>query len=245
MTYTDWSVKDMIILEAIKRFVFRPHAEDDCIHMPLQHETIFMPQIDLVWRMARAAYKVSAVAEVLKDVEKQKKFLYEAEDWCKKALTADPDHTDANLWMANILGKICDFLGTKERIAKGKEIQQHLEKAIKGRPDDHTAWYTYGRWCIEVAKLTWMERKIAAVIFDKPPEATYDDAVNKFKRVHELKPEWKANTYYAAKCFVNLKKYKEAIEWADRAEKSESKDEEDQLIEADLSCIVKKYASYR
>lgn len=49
------------------------------------------------------------------------------------------------------LGKLSYHLGTKERIAKGKEIQAHLEATIKARPDDFNAQYTYGRWCIEVA----------------------------------------------------------------------------------------------
>lgn len=202
-------------------------------------------KIDLIWRMGRAAFKVAAAAEVAKDVEKQKKYLKDAEDWLRKALDKDEKCVDANIWMANVYGKLCDHLGTKERIAKGKEVQKHLEAAIAGRPEDFLAYYTYGRWCIEVASLSWMERKIAAVVFDKPPEASYQDAVDKFVRANELKPGWKANAYYASKCFINMKKYQDAIKWADLASEMESKDEEDRLIEADLSHISKKYASYR
>lgn len=202
-------------------------------------------KVDLTWRMGRAAFKVSAAAEVAKDVEKQKKYLKEAEEWLKKALEKDGTNVDANLWMANVYGKLSDHLGTKERIAKGKEIQKHLEATIAGRPDDFNAYYTYGRWCIEVASLSWMERKIAAVVFDKPPESTYQDAVEKFVKVQELRPGWKANAYFAAKCFIQMKQFQEAIKWADLASEMESKDEEDRLIEADLGSIVKKYAAYR
>ena len=90
-----------------------------------------------------------------------------------------------------------------------------------------------------------MEKKIATVIFDKPPEATYNDAIEKFERVNELKPDWKAVSFYIGKCQVNLKNYKEAIKAFDAADALETKDEEDKLILDELAAGVKKYASYR
>ena len=100
---------------------------------------------DLLWRMGRAAFKVAGAAEIAKDVVKQKKYLADAEEWCKKAVAIEPENADAHLWLANIYGKMSDHLGTKERIGKGKEIQAHLEACIKSRPDDFNAMYTYGR----------------------------------------------------------------------------------------------------
>jgi len=210
------------------------------------YETFDGPnRADLIWRMARAAYKVAAAAEVVKNVDKQKKFLAEAEEWAKKTLVKDPENGDGHLWLANTYGKICDHIGTKERIGKGKEIQQHLDKAVKIKPNDYVAFYTYGRWCIEVAKLSWLERKIAAAIFDKPPEATYSDAIEKFKRVEELKPDWRAPRFYMASCYVQLKNYKDAIKALDVGLACESNDEEDRLIDTDMVALQKKYVSYR
>jgi tetratricopeptide (TPR) repeat protein len=203
---------------------------------------------DLTWRMGRAAYKVAAAAEaqrMLRDKEKEKNYLLEAEAWAKKALELDANCAEAHLWLALAGGKICDCLGTKERIAKGKEIQHHLEESLRIRQDDFITYYTYGRWCYEVASLSWMERKIAAVIFDAPPEATFADAQDKFLKVHELKPNWKANLYWIAKCAVNLKDYSTAIKYADMASQAENSDEEDLLVQHDIDSIIKKYSSHR
>ena len=132
---------------------------------------------ELTWRMARAAYKVAASAEVVKDLKKVKTYLDEAESWSKKAIELDASCGEGHLWLATVSGKVCDFLGTKERISKAKEIQHHLEEAIRLQPDEFVSYYTYGRWCFEVAGLGWMERKIASVVFGTPPEATYQDAI--------------------------------------------------------------------
>ncbi|KAI1287104.1 Regulator of microtubule dynamics protein 2 [Halotydeus destructor] len=200
---------------------------------------------DLQWRMARAAFKVAGAAEVAKDQVKRKEYLEEAEAHCNKALELDADNADAHLWLANVYGKICDFLGTKERIARGKDVQNHLEACVKIRPDEFNAYYTWGRWCMEVAKLTWLEKKIAAAIFDKVPEATYADAVDKFKMVNKLHPDWRASYYWLGKSLVNLKNYKEAFKAFDAAITMDIRDEEDQVVEADLQILHKKYTGYQ
>lgn len=201
--------------------------------------------VHLTWRMARSAFKVAAAAEVNKDKNRQKQFLLEAEDWARKALTLDPQNAESHIWLATICGKLCDFLSAKERIIKGKEVQVHLEEAIQLKPDDFITFYTYGRWCYEIASLSWVERKIAAVIFDAPPESSFQDALDKFTIVKKLRPDWKANIIWIAKCYVQMKEYSKAMEIADEAANIASKDEEDVVFEKDLENILKKYPSYR
>lgn len=55
--------------------------------------------------------KIAGAAEIKKDTERQKKFLAEAEQWCKKALAIEPNDADTHLWLANIYGKMSDHLG--------------------------------------------------------------------------------------------------------------------------------------
>jgi tetratricopeptide (TPR) repeat protein len=200
---------------------------------------------DLTWRMGRAAYKVAAAAELLKDTKKVKKYIEEAEEWTRKAIDLNSSCAEGHFWYATVSGKACDFLPTKERISRAKEIQQHLEEAIKIQPEEFVAYYTYGRWCFEVAGLSWMERKIASVVFGSPPEATYQDAMEKFLKVDTLKPAWKANLIWIAKSAVKVKDYKTAIKYADMASAAEATDEEDVLFDPDLQEILTKYASYR
>lgn len=201
--------------------------------------------VEILWRLARASYKVAAAAEMAKDKANHKKFLLECEEWCKKALELDPENADAHSWYAFMCGKISDHVGTKERIQRGKEVQNHLDAAIKGKPTDPGLYYTYGRWAMEVAKLSWSERKIAALLFSAPPEATYDDAITKFKQADEYKPNWRANCFFIGQSYINLKNYKDGIEWLDKAAKCEVTDEEDQIVSKDMEALQKKYMTYR
>ena len=140
---------------------------------------------ELTWRLGRSFFKRAAAAEVAGDKKRQQQHLIEAEDEVRRAVLLDDDCPEAHVWLATVLGKRCNFLSSKERIAAGKEIQQHLERAIQIRSEDYVTFYTYGRWCYEVASLTWVERKLAAVMFGTPPEASFADAMDKFRIVEK------------------------------------------------------------
>lgn len=124
-------------------------------------------------------------------------------------------------------------------------MQLHLEKAIAADPDKYSLHFTFGRWCMEVAKLSWMERKIASTLFEKVPEATYEDAIKHFDTCEQLKPDWRAVRYWKGKSFLALKKYPEAIKAFDAAIGLEAQESEDKVIEPDLQSMTSKYASYR
>lgn len=200
---------------------------------------------ELLWRMARATFLAGCLAERKKDKETQKKYLFQAEELCNKSVAKNPDSVDAHKWIAMIIGKVSDFVSTKERIEKGKEIQNHLEVAIKLKPDEAYLYHVYGRWCMEVAKLSWVERNIAKLIFGTPPEATYEDALNNFKKGEELKENWKINYFYIGKAYIELKKYKEAIEYLDKAMNLPNEVDEEFIVSEELAELVKKYAKYR
>ncbi|RWS25240.1 regulator of microtubule dynamics protein 2-like protein [Leptotrombidium deliense] len=201
--------------------------------------------IEMLWRMSRGAYKAAAKAELSGNKTEQKKILLEAEEWAKKTIELDAAHPEGHVWFAFVCAKLSELVGVKERIQRGKLVQSHLEEAIKLKPTDSGLYYTYGRWCMEVAKLSWVERKLAATLFDTPPEATYEDAIKQFKEAERVKPGWKANLFFMGKSYEALKDYKEAIKCFDAAAQCESQDEEDQCVEKDLLTMRNKYASYR
>ncbi len=102
-----------------------------------------------------------------------------------------------------------------------------------------------GRWCYEVAGLTWVEKKIAATFFDAPPESTYDDALEAIMRADKLKHNYKSNQLWIAKVLIAQKKYKEAMVWIDEAIKLETVSEDDCVCQLELQELQKKYSKYR
>ncbi|KAF8764451.1 Regulator of microtubule dynamics protein 2 like protein [Argiope bruennichi] len=79
-------------------------------------------------------------------------------------------------WLAITMGCIGDFVGTHERIVNGHTFKEYVDKALILKPEDPSLHYMLGRWCYEVASLSWIERRVAATLFSTPPEATLVDA---------------------------------------------------------------------
>lgn len=202
--------------------------------------------IEVLWRLVRCAHKASAMAQIAKDNIKFKKLLWEADEWAKKGLACDSSCGEIHIWYACVCGKLSDHVGVKERIFRGKEVQIHLEEAVKLKPQDSIIYYVWGKWCVEVTNLSWIERNIAsALMFEEVPNSSYQEAINKFKEADKLKPNWKANLFNMAKAYINLKDYKKAIELLDLSSNSKPADEEDLFCEWELLSLQKKYSKYR
>ena len=63
-------------------------------------------------------------------------------------------------------------MGIKEKILDGYEFKKHVDLAAQLAPNDPTIQHLLGRFCYEVAELSWWERKMAATLFAEPPNAT-------------------------------------------------------------------------
>ena len=102
------------------------------------------------------------------------------------------------------VGRMAGYAPTKERIQLGYEFKEHHDIAISIDPNDRLMHYMYGRWCFEIASLSWIEKKLAATFFGKVPDATYEDALASFKKANKLYPNWVGNHCYIAKTYIKL-----------------------------------------
>lgn len=164
---------------------------------------------EILWRLARNLYRLACLASVKGHKEEEKNFFIEAEKYIKKALAIDTEKAIHHAYAAYISGKLSYFVGQRERIQRGNEVYHHLEEAIRLGTTDAGVYIAFGRLCMEVAKLTWIERKLASIIFTKPPEATYQDALNKFMEADKLEPNTKVIHFWMAKVHIAMKNYPE------------------------------------
>jgi hypothetical protein len=58
-----------------------------------------------------------------------------------------------------------------------------LDKALAINGEEYSLLHMSGRLCFSVASLSWVERTLASTLFGSPPEATMDEAVEKFLKV--------------------------------------------------------------
>lgn len=143
------------------------------------------------------------------------------------------------------VGRMAPHVGTKERIKFGHEFKEHRDIAVAIESNDQLMHHMYGRWCYEVASLSYIERKIAETFFAKPPTATYQEALESLLKAHELKSEWVCNHLWIAKTYIALKNYAEAIKWVDTGLALPEKTEEDAVSRIELKDLEKSYSKYR
>lgn len=165
-----------------------------------QAEQLEPDNFEVVWRLARTHFDFSDNSEdetVISDN------FYKGLDYAKKALELDDSRAESHKWYGILIGKVGELEGTKQKILNSYEVKDHTLKAIELDPEDDGNFHVMGRWHYTLSDLSWFERKIAGLIYATPPEASFEEAAEYFKKAIALEPTdirnhlWLGNTYVA------------------------------------------------
>merc|ERR1712176_783675 len=126
------------------------------------------------------------MAGVSKD--ERKDMIFDGFEISKRALEHGENIAPCHKWYGIMLSDTGDYIGKKKKIEDSPAMKKHFEKAAELDPTDATSRHLIGVWCFSFADLAWYERKIAAVAFGTPPESTYEEALEHFKKAEELNP---------------------------------------------------------
>ena len=78
---------------------------------------------------------------------------------------------------------MADHVSLNEKLECGHKFKMHVEESIRLNDSDAVAYHLLGRWCFEVAGLSWFEKRACAALIGAPPEATYDEALQHLNKV--------------------------------------------------------------
>ncbi|XP_073422800.1 regulator of microtubule dynamics protein 3 isoform X2 [Dendrobates tinctorius] len=140
---------------------------------------------DFVWRLARS---YSDMCEITEDLAEKKSYSSEGKEEVEVALQTENQSAECHKWFAILCGHLSEHEGIQKRIQTGYIFKEHIEKAIRLQPNDPQSYYLLGRWCYEVSNLGWLERKTASALYDTPPSATVDEALENLLKAEELSP---------------------------------------------------------
>ena len=91
-------------------------------------------------------------------------------------------------------------------------------ESIRLNPKDGTIQYVMGQFYFSVAKLSWIERKVAAAVFGEPPKGTMKEALAYFLAAEDAEPDfYMSNKLWIAKTYLEMKNKGEAKQWIKRA----------------------------
>ncbi|KAI6207265.1 hypothetical protein M3Y99_01853600 [Aphelenchoides fujianensis] len=153
--------------------------------------------VDVLWRLARAMYFLS-----VEDKKKHKDLMYEGQKFAARGHELKADDFESLRWASILTGSISDISGNKEKIQQGNLFKEYLDKALAINPEEYSLLHMSGRLAFSVASLSWIEKKLAVTLFGNPPEGTMEEAIEKFEKVAELKPDWIENFLYLAKAYI-------------------------------------------
>jgi len=165
-----------------------------------QAEQLDANNFEVIWRLARAHFDFSDNSEdetVISDN------FYKGLAYSKTALELDDSRAEGHKWYGILIGKVGELEGTKQKILNSYEVKDHTLRAIELDPEDDGNFHVMGRWHYTLADLSWFERKIAGLIYATPPEASFEEAADYFKKAISLEPTdvrnhlWLGNTYVA------------------------------------------------
>lgn len=125
------------------------------------------------------------------DTLAKKKHLDKALAFASRCLELFPDRFHSHKWMAVILSAQSESMPIKEKIEAAFKVKDHADVAVRllnssqpsssssssssssGRVEivDGTLEHIIGRWCVRIAGISWIERKLASVVITAVPDA--------------------------------------------------------------------------
>ncbi|KAG5672014.1 hypothetical protein PVAND_002176 [Polypedilum vanderplanki] len=165
----------------------------------------------ILWRLARTYYQLSKDSQMK---SKRSELINTGFECAKQALALDDNCGFTHCWYAVLFDAVSDLRGIKERASNLKDVKRHMIKAVELNPNDAICRHVLGMLTYSIADLNWFKRKILENAFDKPPEGSYEEALEHFLIAEEIEPNfYSVNKLLIAKCYIALKDYKSAKEY--------------------------------
>uniref|UniRef100_A0A8D2NRR8 Regulator of microtubule dynamics protein 3 n=2 Tax=Zosterops lateralis melanops TaxID=1220523 RepID=A0A8D2NRR8_ZOSLA len=198
----------------------------------LNNKLAYAGQQEFLWRLARAH---SDMWELTEDADERRSYAIGGKEELELALQKWDQSAECHQWFAILYGQMSEYESIPKRIQAGYIFKEHIDKAIALKPQDPQLYYLLGRWCYQVAHLGWLEKRTVSALFEVPPTATVQDALQNFLRVEELSPGFsKAGRVYIAKCYRDLGDTSAAVLWMDLASELPGNTKEDAESEREL-----------
>ncbi len=167
-----------------------------------ENEDNYNDEPEFLWRMARAYF---AIGDQNQDSEEiQKENYYPGFEKASKCVEIAPDLAGGHQYYAILVGKIGELEGTKQKIKNSYQVKEHALKAIELDPENDSNYHVMGRWHYALSELSWIEKKVAEMIYSELPEASFAEAADFFKQAHKINPTDLRHILWLGKSYEEL-----------------------------------------
>jgi tetratricopeptide (TPR) repeat protein len=144
---------------------------------------------ELWWRLAKVAGDRGQRFEFDGQKPEAEAAYAEAVRASRRAVRLAPEGWEGHSGLAANLGRYALFEGGKKRIAFSREVKAEADRALVLNPDDDRSDHVLARWNRTLARLNFLERAAAKVVYGGLPEgASMNHAVTLFEKAIALAP---------------------------------------------------------
>ena len=184
--------------------------------------------VGALWRLARAHFEIADQSE---DPTVHKEHFYPGLESAKKGLELNPESARVNHWYAVLIGKIGILEGTEQKIINSYEVEKYAKISIKLDPDYDGTYHLMGRWHYNIADLSWFEKTIAGLVYATPPEGSFDQAIDFFKKAIVAKDDEVRHYLWLGKSYYELSDYAKAKKACEDALKISPQNDSDKILQ--------------
>ncbi len=177
--------------------------------IPLQKlNNTFPKNIDVLVRLSAAHHFLSEEADDKKierlNMDKALKYILEA-------MSIDSTHAEVHKWYAVSYGKSVENQNIRTQIESSKIIQFHSLQAIEKLPNDPFCYNIMGQWHYRLADISSLSRRLATIIFEEPPQGSFEMAEYFLQKSLSLEPEYIGTYYWLAKTYQKIGRKDDAL----------------------------------
>jgi len=109
-------------------------------------------------------------------------------DCANRALKFGPKNPRSHVCVAVCLAKNFPYLDNQTKVNYSRQIKSKAEQAIALDPKYDLSYHMLGRWNYEVANMNIFVRALVKIAYGGLPKASFDAAIQNFKKAIELSP---------------------------------------------------------
>lgn len=159
-------------------------------------------------------------------------------DCALRALKADTNNATAHLCVAVGYVKNFPYADNQTKMKWSKAIKVACETAIKLDPKQDIGYYLLGRWNYNIAKLNFISKGLARLIYGGFPPASIEDAIKNFKKAIELAPNRVIHHHELAVAYIAIAQQKLAIAELEKCATLQPMDRDDVQAQKDAAAML-------
>lgn len=153
----------------------------------------------VLWRLSRVHV---CLGDVLESPAREEHYR-RAVDYAYAAVSRDPASSEAHAWTAASLGSLAMRSSAKEKVRLSREIKKHADEAVRLNPRNDIALTILGSFYRELAKVGWLERSLANLLFGGLPAGSFEDSETALKRAIAAAPDVMRHYYELGKLYMD------------------------------------------